>query len=217
MRALATFALLGALVPALGFAQAPAAPTETPEQVAQRAVELARGGEWDGFAKLMHPNDLAELKKLFREILVIDTSGQFASGLFGIENLDAYDKLDGAQVLANLMRTMTQLEPSMAEAMGSIGSETLGSVAEGPDVVHLVQRTSATVGTLTIRKMEVTSLKKFEGSWRMLAKGELQGMAETLKQVAAQQAAMAEAEVDAAAEEAPAEELTPEAAPPPER
>jgi hypothetical protein len=208
--ALALAVLLSALSLAPAVAQGaspPAAPAaaspETPEQVAQRAVELARSGEWEGFARLMHPHDLGELKKLFREILVIDTSGQFASGLFGIENLEAYDKLDGAQVLANLMRTMTQMAPDMAEAMGSLDSETLGSVPEGPDVVHLVQRSKVTMGALTVKKMEVTSLKKHEGKWLMLAKGELQGMAEALKAAAQQQAAAAASEGEAAAEEAP--------------
>jgi hypothetical protein len=190
MRSPAVLALLGLLVVGPLGAQA-LLPTETPEQVAALAFEKVRAGDWEAFARLIHPEDLGQIRKVLREVLEIDTMGRFGADYLGIESLEAFDRLDGAQVLANLMRRMSHRIPALTEGAGSLAGETIGSVAEGADIVHLVQRHHVRMGALTMKRLEVTSLKKHEGQWRMLTKDGLPGRLEALKAVVRREVEMA--------------------------
>ena len=57
----------------------------------------------------------------------------------------------------------------------------LGRIEEKPDVVHVLARTTISVGDLSVTDIEVISFRPYGETWRMLLSGELQGLAQALR------------------------------------
>jgi hypothetical protein len=161
-----------------------------PEQVAREAYARMQASDWVAAADTFDP---AALKR-FRELLlpVLDAVGKDQTGkaqsaesrgafmlwvLFApatsVEEIKALsDREVFARIMANTM--------SMASAKRE-GQTVIGSVAEGPDIVHVVTRNNAKVGAETLAKVEAITLHRTAQGWRLALTGDLEGLAETLQ------------------------------------
>ena len=168
----------------LGF-QAGAAASETPEQVADAYINAIRTEGLVAVPAYIHPDELERFRDMLLPVLVGD--GPVADGLrtvfFGEEATLASVRAMGAQDFMKGFMGFVQSQMSTLDV--SIGeSETLGSVREG-EVVHLVTRNTAGAGPLQLTQMEVISLKPYQGTWRLMLSGKMEGLAQALSAQAA--------------------------------
>jgi hypothetical protein len=180
-------------------------PELPPEQVAREAYERMRAGDWVAAADTFDP---AALKR-FRELLapVFDAADRLGKGpadkaqaagagalmlwvLFApATSVDEIRKLSDREVFARIMgNTMSLANAELEE------QQVIGSVAEGPGMVHVVTRNVARVDAMSMTKVEAITLQRTAQGWRLALTGDLEGLAETL------QASIASPEVSAPAD-----------------
>lgn len=159
----------------------------SPESVVGSYLEAMKAGQYLESAKLMHPEALEK----FRTVLLPLAEAEQESGeanpadsllaLFrGVPDVAALKKLPPAEFFAAFFGGVTDANPMLKEALASGSMTAIGSVPEG-DTIHVVCRTSAAVEGISISKMEVVSLKRSAGEWRVLLSGEIEGMAQALR------------------------------------
>lgn len=181
-RILVVCALFLALSLPVQAAEPPAA-AESPESVVQRYSAALKAGDYQKCAELMHPEALEKFRNLLLPLLDVPPGhdkDDSALALFGGKDAAAVKKLSPTEFFASFMGGMTGKAPGLKEALGSANMTPIGSVPEG-DVLHVVCRTSAALQGASFSMMEVVSVKRSAGNWRVLLSGEIEGMAELLR------------------------------------
>lgn len=155
---------------------------DTPEQVVTRYIDATRALRFDQLAQIMHPSALADFKSMMREVVEIDSTSSATELLFQVKGLAAYDSLPASTAFERLMSTVTEQNPLIADALSSASGAVIGHVNEGEDLVHVVYRVGIGAGDLKMSKIEVVTLKREGDEWRTLLTGNIEGLAEALKQ-----------------------------------
>ncbi|WP_242107002.1 hypothetical protein [Luteimonas aquatica] len=202
------FPLLLALV--LGFApacraQAPAGAGD-PEAVAAELYARIKASDWKGAAALFDEDALKRFRGMLQPVVdAASASGQpGANALFDGADPASLKQAGDAEFFAAFMGGMMARLSSMGGGISA--SQILGSVPEGEDLRHVVTRTSATAMGIGITKMEVVSLRRRGGAWKVLLNGEIEGMAKAMQMLSA-------SKQGAGAKEAPAPDAPPAPAP----
>jgi len=157
----------------------------TPEEVAREMLALTRSSDWPGYTKLLHPEALVALQGMFHDVVAGDPSHEAGKQLFGVADVAAFDALPAGEVFQRLMATLTKI-PQFAAALASAEGVIVGSVPEGADLVHVVFRVSASADSMTFSRVSAMTLRKFEGQWRALLSGNIEGIAAALTARSAQ-------------------------------
>jgi hypothetical protein len=150
--------------------------TETPETVARQIGAATKAGDWAGFTKIMHPEELAKFKRLFRPIIGA-TGEKLGEQFFGVQTQAAYDELSDSQAFERFMRGMLQQAPDVMGILSTSEMVMLGRVDESPELSHVVYRVEMKVEGVLVSKISVMSLKKHAGTWRGLLTAEIEGLA----------------------------------------
>jgi hypothetical protein len=178
---------------------------DTPEAVAKAYIAATQTADWAKAASFMHPDSLAQVKKMFEPIFAQEKELKAVGPLFGVKSRAEFDQVSGAQVFEKLMSEYGRMVAGFDKLMSKPSFEIVGQVAETPDLVHLVYRaqkplygyglhTTGFTNYVTYTKLEVMTLKRYESAWRLTLPSEFEMMAQLL------------ANIDAAAAAAPAEE-----------
>lgn len=167
------------------FAQgaAPSA-TDSPESVVLGYMEALKSGQYLKGAELMHPEALEKFRGMLLPIVEETAAGgaeeSFLPLFRGVSDLAALKKLSPAEFFAAFFGGIVDNAPGIAEGLSSGSITPLGSVPEG-DILHFVCRTSVTMQGLSLTEMEVVSLKRSQGNWRVLISGKMEGIAQALR------------------------------------
>lgn len=165
----------------LGFgAPASAFANETPEQVADAYIEAIRTHGLAAVPEYIHPDELERFRGMLLPVLVGDSpsADPLRKAFFGQKaTLASVQAMDAKAFMRGFMGFAQNQMAAMDVSIGT--SKTLGSVREG-DVVHLVTRNTVGAGALQLTQMEVISLKPYQGTWRLLLSGKMEGMAQAL-------------------------------------
>jgi hypothetical protein len=163
----------------------PAAPPAAPsaESVVQIYLEALKAGDFQKSAELMHPEALEKFRSLLIPLAEASAGEEGEDNLLslfkGVSDVAALKKLSPAAFFTAFFNGLTEMSPGLKDALASGNMTVIGSVPEG-DTLHVVCRTSVKVEELSIAKMEVMSLKRHEGNWRVLLSGEMEGLAQAL-------------------------------------
>lgn len=167
------------------FAQAADSPApSSPESVAESYLQALKAGQYLPAAELMHPEALEKFRAMVLPVVEESAGGDQTESLLplfrGASNIAALKKFSPAEFFAAFLGAITDANPGMKEALASGSLTMIGSVPEG-DTIHVVCRTAGTVEGITFSKMEVVSLKRSTGSWRVLLSGEMEGIVQALR------------------------------------
>jgi hypothetical protein len=171
-----------------------------PEAVAKAYVDATVAADWAKAASLMHPDSLAELRKLIEPIFANEKvfagekAAVAAEMFFGVKSRAEFDQLSDAQafekLLGGLMGRIGGAMPGLDNLLSKASFDIIGQVAEAPDLVHLLYRSKAPLDDIqikdapaltknvTITSLEVMTLKRYENTWRLTLSSELEGMAQ---------------------------------------
>lgn len=158
----------------------------SPEDVAREMFTVTRESNWTAHTRLLHPDALAEFKRMFRELVAAEPTGEVGKLFFNAANVQAYDSQDAGILFERFMSNLAKIVPQFAEALKSLDGTVVGTVTEGADTVHVVYRSSASAEGMSISKVSVLTLRKHDGEWKALLSGSFEGMAARLEQLAKQ-------------------------------
>lgn len=165
--------------------RAGAASNETPEQVADAYLQAIRTEGLAAVPDYIHPDELERFRGMLLPVLAGDSPATEAmrEAFFGEKTtLASVQGMDAKAFMQGFMRFAQRQMAAMDVSIGQ--SETLGSVREG-EVVHLVTRNTVGAGPIQLTQMEVISLKPYQGGWRLLLSGKMEGLAQALSAQAA--------------------------------
>jgi hypothetical protein len=179
LKSILILAALSIVTGATGVVRAQAA-QETPESVAKAYLAAKQAADWAKVASLTHPEALAEMKSAFASILSADKSGEAASAIFKLKSGAEFSQLSEAAVFERSMDFAESGDPDMKTILASANNTILGKVDEGPDLVHVLYRFRAKIGTEEINKINLISLKKQGSTWRALLTPDIEDMLDQL-------------------------------------
>ncbi len=153
-----------------------------PEAVVESYTKALQAGDYLKSTDFMHPEALEKFRGMV--LPLVESVGAESASLLplfkGVADVAALKKLSPAEFFASFLGGLTAANPAVLAALSSGSMAALGSVAEG-EMLHVVCRTSLGFEGIKINKMNVVSLKRAAGNWRVLLSGEIEGMAEALR------------------------------------
>jgi hypothetical protein len=153
---------------------------ETPEAVTRQFGAAMRANDWVGTAELMHPDALAQFRRMFIPILAADSTGQLCERLFGASSAGEVTALPDAELFARFFRTLVSGAPELTGMFAGADLVPVGHVLEGNDVAHVVFRMKVAADGVTITKVQAMSLRRSGPTWRVLLSGDFEGLAAAL-------------------------------------
>ena len=134
----------------------------------------------------MHPNARAQLGNLFRPLLACPglVGQQVRAQLFGLsgpQSTQEADSLSDSAMVVALLRTTLNSRNGLATLLKTSQLHIIGDVPEGPDTVHVLARITYRIDSLPISVVEVTSLQRYQETWRTMLKGDISSMAVFLR------------------------------------
>lgn len=162
---------------------------ETPESVAKAYMEASRQADWIKAASYMHPDALKQLRDLFAPLVAATKSEKEKlemEGVLGVKDKAEFDKLSDAEVFGKLLGFMSSVTPELKNVLNSSMFDILGNIQESADLTHILYRMTIKVDLpglkepISMTKLEVISMRRFETSWRAELSGDLQGMAKAM-------------------------------------
>jgi hypothetical protein len=184
--ALVSAALTLTCVAVTALAQDPA----SPEAVAKRAMAATDAGHYDELAKAMDPLALGEFRAMLVDLaqgIVEDEKADEIPKLFdGVRDLKALKALDGASVMAALMRGLEKQNPAIADARKERAKtevRPVGRVADPKDtgIVYVVLRRISPEDREDTGTPEVLGLRKVGMDWKLLPRDDLKTWAAAMK------------------------------------
>lgn len=153
----------------------------SPEAFAERYVQALRDERWSDAAGMMHPEALAELRAMFAPIVTHPEGGEVGREVFGLAEPGDFATTSDTALFAAFLRTVTGNSPEFMAVMKQAKATWVGHVDEGADVTHVVYRLHMAYEGIAITKLDVMSLKRSDGEWRAVLKGDVRGIAEALR------------------------------------
>jgi hypothetical protein len=173
------------LVPALRAAPVPETNWADAEKAAEAAQEAARKQDWAAYARHLHPDGLRH----FRGILLPTLE---AARKRGQEPADLLACFEGGKDVATVLAWSPEeffarfMKKSIGdgpakELFGAAHTKLIGTVREGEGRAHVVVRVTTKWPTGEMSRMEVLSLSRHAGAWKLELGDPMRVLAESMK------------------------------------
>lgn len=111
-----------------------------------------------------------------------DPSGSVLEQMVGVSSAAALGSLSDAQVYARFLKAVLNAQPAARDAMKSATFDIIGHVDEAPDLTHVVYRMTMMVEGITIRKVDVLTLRRDGTAWRATLTADIENLITRLSQ-----------------------------------
>lgn len=128
----------------------------------------------DDAAALVHSSALSSIRRIVNLMLSDDADSAQRMKILKVRTAAEQSKLTDRQVFARFLGVVMD-QPGARDVLKNSRSTALGAVAEG-QTLHFVSRTEIAMEGVKMSKMEVLSMQKENGVWRVLLSGDLSGM-----------------------------------------
>ncbi len=157
-----------------------------------QAVELARQGDqllvaqdWNGYAALVHPEDMARFKSSllleFERLAMIRRTDSITvfDQAFSLEELrsDTPEKF-----FVDIMTIVFRISPDLNKSFTGMKNSFIGAVAENDSLIHVVVNSKMLLGTRHVDEMDINSVRKYDDEWKLRLSTKVQGIALMLQQ-----------------------------------
>lgn len=160
----------------------PASACATPADLLERLTLASRRGDLRGFLSLFESASLRGFEELILQQVRLraEKEGVRQALLgFDVESIDALDALPAAEVIARAIGSWAAEIPELREHLVPRDLSAIGTVPEGPDLLHYVVR--ATVLSLPV--ISVISMKRTGDGWLLIPTMELRSLVEELQRL----------------------------------
>lgn len=156
------------------------ADTESAQQVTMHFIDAMRANDWNGVAKLMHPDALHQLREFFSVLFESPDAEPIRRELLGVSTIVEARAMSDTALFVSLLRMSTR-SPEMSDVFKSAKVQILGQVNEGRDTTHVVYRMQMTLEGTPVTTMDVFSLARSPAGWRGLLKGDMAAVAAAIR------------------------------------
>ena len=158
------------------------------ERVVLQYFDAMEYEDYDAAARLFDANDIKEFRALFAFMKDADVNArqQIYERMFGPwASQDSVEKMSDTEFFASVFGF------AMQQTFGRTGlsitsAEYLGHVTEGDDLAHAVTRVTVAVGNNDATSLDVTSLVRRNGAWRMQVSGDMEQVAAGIRRAVGQ-------------------------------
>lgn len=162
--------------------------SQAPETTATYDAQMAMADEsfallnqlnWAGYAQMMHPDALARFRAgvmPILEVMIVNTPGD-SINVFGIKiNSAEIQAMPPADFMVKIFNMVSELAPEIKSTFTDMQNQSLGAVAEGDSLLHVVVKTKMQVGTRNVNEWNVQTLRSFEGQWMLAISSKIEGV-----------------------------------------
>lgn len=185
MTRIAVFFAVVACGPSWALAQK--APALSPEELVSLYYSKMGAGDTTALAERMHSAELAKFRRAMLPVLEAGiASGDDAwSGFTQGDTLDEVRAYTPKKFFSRFLQSLFKLKPGLEDALKNATIAPIGHVAEQTpegETVHVVYRMTTRIQGVSISKVSVMSLRQDGDQWKLLLTGEIEGLAQSLKQ-----------------------------------
>ena len=153
------------------------------ERVVLQYFDAMEYEDYDAAARLFDANDIKEFRALFGFMKDADVNArqQIYERMFGPwASQESVEKMSDTEFFASIFGV------AMQQSLGRSGvriasAEYLGHVSEGDDMAHAITRVTVAVGDNEATSLDVTSLVRNNGAWRMKVSGDIEQVAAAVR------------------------------------
>ncbi len=157
------------------------AQANTPEQVMSQMLEALRKQDWKAFTALTHPDALQDFKRMFHDVIAVDTSHKVSTYFFQVSSLEAYDAISPASIYEQFMSKIYSIDPTLEGTIANATFDIIGSVKEGNDTAYVVYKIKMKSDAKEIQQLDVQAMKTDQGQWKSMLRKDVDAIAEQLK------------------------------------
>ena len=136
--------------------------------------------DWAGYAAQIDQDGVNRFRAMLMpgiEKMVL-ASQTDSVNLFGKNfNSQEIQSLDGNQFFVEIMTMVSEVSPEIKTTFSNMTNETLGAIAEGDSLVHMVVRTKMMIGPRPVDEMNIQSIIKSDGEWKLVMSSKMEGIA----------------------------------------
>lgn len=171
-----------------GCTQTSVLPRTEATDIAEKAYTAMSSLDWETFSELLHPDALAEFKNMIYPVVAASiprTDSGFVRDsvpIFGsLMSISTMEQADGITFFNNVMNAAFDNTPQLQQTFSSIRSTVVGELPEGDNIVHVLTRTTLTIGK-DINEMSVMSIEKIDGEPKLHLPPRIKGLAQLIAQ-----------------------------------
>lgn len=176
---LSLFVILFLNTPAVQAQETETSSYATPESVAVGLSEAYQQSDYERAAALMHPDALRDLQTVLVEVATAEPN--FAQVFTGAATAEEVAALDSEEVYVRFINAVLKIQPDVADALGTLNSTVIGTVAEGDTLAHVLTRGTFSISGASVTKMQVLTVRSYDGEWRAELSGDISAFAEILR------------------------------------
>ncbi|HEU0013273.1 MAG TPA: nuclear transport factor 2 family protein [Longimicrobium sp.] len=150
---------------------------DTPERVVQRYYEAIKAGDYAATAAMMHPEALDQIKTMFTSMAAAfaDQDPDEMEQFLGVRTAADLEKLPAQEVFARMLKSTVGAQEELRQVLATAEVTVLGSVPEG-ETSHVLYRNKMSMMGMEMNQVQVASVKRHEGQWKVLLTADLSGM-----------------------------------------
>lgn len=164
------------LAAAFASAESQASTSGTPEEFAKRYIATINAGNFAATAALMHPVALTSVRHFLLALASRDPSGMTLQKFAGVQDTAALRALPDSEMYARFIKASFETQPELSSALRTATGQILGHVDEAPDLTHVVYRMTMQLSGTPLHKIDVLSLRRWNGQWRALLSDDLESV-----------------------------------------
>ncbi|HEX2095290.1 MAG TPA: hypothetical protein VHG28_23035 [Longimicrobiaceae bacterium] len=174
MRNLFRRLVLAATVAVLAPTAARAQDDGTPLAVTRSYFAALNAGDWPAAAGHMHPEALDQFRNAMGILTRVDSSGEAARQVLGLQSAAELESLAPGQVFARFLETLVRNSPEAAEALRLMIVETTADTPESEGVRRVDYRLRINQEGPPVASS--VRLKQHDGAWRLLLTADLDAL-----------------------------------------
>lgn len=154
-----------------------------PNDVAMQFFQNLQEDNYSAAAGLFDPAELGSFRDLMRFIYenTEDSNDELLAAFFGEGATgESVAGLSDADFFASFL-ALVMNETKKKMPMGFSGVEALGFVSEDPDKAHVVTRFNLDLNDSAISMVDVVSVRRVDGDWKILMQADMKALANQLK------------------------------------
>lgn len=152
---------------------------EQPTQLAIDANQAMTELRWNDYANMLDPQELAAFKQGLMPAIeqLVNPDSPDSLNLFGTNfNPDSLRYSTDQAFFTEIMKLVFTLSPQLGMTFGGMTNSLIGPLADGDSLVYVVFRTNMTLGMRQVEEMNVSTLSKVDGDWKLRMSPKIEGI-----------------------------------------
>lgn len=149
---------------------------KSPETVVKDYFDLVQKKQWSTIVEMFSPSALADFKRAVIPVIQFDLTkrkGDMCEVFFGkLYTPKELQEMDDEDFFFFVMSGITMQIKGATPKFSKV--EILGTVKENENTVHVVSRLSVEIDGITQSQVDLSSLKKVNGEWKLLLRDDIE-------------------------------------------